>query len=605
MNTHIRNAFITMLCILCTPIWLQAQTLRGHIESAGAYYRLIYTINSSEDGSFTAPNLPDFEILSPPQTSKMSSYQIVNGRASHAESTTYTLVLSARKTGTVSIGPASVKINGHIIQSNSIKAKVSKSSNSTRSNSISSSSTASGAQLQQAGSPVTQKDLFIDVVPSRTVIYEQEAVLLTYRIHSRLGVGLYNTGLVSKPDFKDFISQEIPLPNNQIQTSIEHTKSGTYKTGTLLRYVVFPQRSGKIKVPSITFNCTVVQQDNTLDLADAFFNGGGRIGIDVKRTVPELELTVNPLPQPKPQGFTGAVGHLKIEGKLLNSTLRTNEVATYRITISGTGNMKLIAAPQVDFPKDFDHYAPKTNDNTQISANGQTGSISFDYTIVPRNVGKYEIPSTAVSYFDPQTQRYITLLTQALTFDVVQGSRSNDDIDRQLQLLHSDIHPQRDASRLSQKPSIDFGTKSAFIPYALLLLAFSAAFFTLKKLEKRNADVTGRRMKEAEKVSMQLLEQAHACASNSDSHEFYSLIAKAIDTYLKNKFNIETTQLTKENIRQTLQEKGVPAESAEKFIQTLSLCEQARYAPIPAEMGRDVYNETVQSIKTIEQCAKR
>lgn len=212
---------------------------------------------------------------------------------------------------------------------------------------------------------MTQRDLFIDVTPNRTRIREQEAVLLTYRIHVRAGVALSNTSLTQKPDFKGLISQEIPLPGNQIQTTIEHRGGATYRTGTILQYVVFPQKAGRITIPSITFDCAVLQQDHTMDLADAFFNGGGTVGVQVRRKVPEITLQVDALPQPKPANFSGAVGKFNLQGKLLTPNVRTNDVATYRITLNGLGNMKLISAPTVNFPKDFDTYDPKTNEKQQ------------------------------------------------------------------------------------------------------------------------------------------------------------------------------------------------------------------------------------------------
>lgn len=199
--------------------------------------------------------------------------------------------------------------------------------------------------VQRAGSRVSERDLFIDVTPSRTRVKEQEAVLLTYRVHARAGVGLSNTMLANKPDFKNLISHEIPLPGNQIQTTIEQRGGLTYRTGVILQYVVFPQIAGEVKIPSITFDCSVEQEAPNMSLIDAFFNGGGRIGVQVKRKVSELTISVDKLPEPRPADFAGGVGHMTMEGSLTNPQIRTNDVATYRIRIKGIGNLKLLTAP--------------------------------------------------------------------------------------------------------------------------------------------------------------------------------------------------------------------------------------------------------------------
>uniref|UniRef100_UPI004026C390 BatD family protein n=1 Tax=Alloprevotella sp. TaxID=1872471 RepID=UPI004026C390 len=408
-----------LLVALLLPLQGLAQRFTASIEDVGGYYRLSFTINALGATNFTPPSLAAFDILNGPSSYTSSNYQMINGKTSHSESKTFTYILSAHKSGRITIGPASISVNGRTIHSNPISINVKGNSSQGGSASRQNSSHANtqqqeGSGVQQSGSPVTQRDLFIDVTPSRTRVKEQEAVLLTYRIHSRVGVGLSNTSLMQKPDFKGLISQELPIPGNQIQTSLEHRGGTTYRTGNILQYVVFPQKSGNIVIPSITFNCAVIQQDNTMDLADLFFNGGGTMSVQVKRTVPQITLHVDPLPSPRPTNFSGAVGKFSLNGKVLNPTVKTNDVATYRITLSGLGNLKLITAPIVEFPKDFDTYDAKTNDNTKVSANGLHGELTFDYTFVPRNVGDYTIPAVHFVYFHTSTNSYHTIHTQPI-----------------------------------------------------------------------------------------------------------------------------------------------------------------------------------------------
>ena len=218
-------SFILLAICLLQSYCLQAQTFKAQIENVeGGYYRLTYTVTSSNVRGFTPPSLANFDVLSDLSTSTFNNYQYINGHASHTEGTTFTYIISARKSGHQTIGPATIRVNGKTLRSNAIsfKAHAGSANGGANGNNTHGQHNVQGATVQQAGSSVTQQDLFIDVTPSRTQIREQEAVLLTYRIHARVGVGLSNTSLTQKPDFKGLISQEIPVPGNKNQTTLEH-----------------------------------------------------------------------------------------------------------------------------------------------------------------------------------------------------------------------------------------------------------------------------------------------------------------------------------------------------------------------------------------------
>jgi len=603
-----RNIFLTAIIFLLAALCTYAQKFTASIEEAGSYYRLTFTVTSSDASGFTPPSLDAFDILSGPSTSTFSSYQIVNGRTSHTETTSYTYILSAKKNGKITIGQASVRANGHTLRSNALSLNAHEGGAGGGRKATHSQGHAddaddiAGERLQQAGSAVTNRDLFIDVTPSRTKVREQEAVLLTYRIHSRVGVGLANTQLNTKPDFKGLISQEIPIPGNQIQTTIEHRNGTTYRTGTILQYVVFPQQSGRIEIPSITFDCTVVQQDNTMDLADAFFNGGGSIGVQVKRTVPVTTLQVEPLPQPKPADFSGAVGKFTIQGKVINGEIKTNDIATYRITLNGLGNMKLITPPKVAFPTDFDTYDAKTNDDSRVTANGLTGQLTFDYTFVPRNVGKYTIPATSFVFFDTESGTYKTISTQPITLDVKKGKRSNADVDAQLALLRSDIrdiHPvSHDNAMLS---SFTWGTLAFWMLHILLVAAFVVLIYWGSHYVRSHADVATRRKSGAGKQAVKRLREAEKLLSAQDASLFYAAVSKALAGFLSDKYGIEQSDMSREIIARLLTEKGVAAGDVEVFLNVMETCQFAQYAPGADSQRNEVYRQALKAIESLQK----
>lgn len=570
--SHLATLFFAFYACINTC----AQSFRANIEDVGGYYRLTFTVNSSDVKGFTPPSLSAFEILSGPSTFTSSNYQIVNGKASHNESTTYTYILSARKSGQITIGAATVQVNGHTLHSRPISLHAQSGSSRSTGNNSSSQNNAEYDQLQQAGSKVTQRDLFIDVTPSRTKVFEQEAILLTYRIHARVGVGLSNTSLTQKPDFKGLISQELPLPGNQIQTTLEHRNGTTYRTGTILQYLVFPQHSGSIIIPSITFDCAVVQQDHTMDLADAFFNGGGTIGVQVRRSVAPLKLQVQPLPAPRPANFSGAVGKFDMQGKLLNNHIKTNDVATYRITLSGLGNLKLITAPNVNFPKDFDTFDAKTTDNTKVSTDGLHGQLTFDYTFVPRNVGDYTIPATDFVFFDSGTGTYRTIRTTPVKLHITKGSQSNADVDKQLALLKSDI---RNCKPTGHRSMLAWGSIS-YVMLNILLIIISIALWIFVTVWKRQQNDTSlHNNSRAYKNAMHTLRLTDATSKGQENGKYYSTISQAIDKYLATYFGLQKSDMNKDCIRQLLQDKHIDDTIIDKLLEFTDYCQYAEFAP--------------------------
>lgn len=589
------HIFRIILCIVLidfsTTLYTKAQSFKAQIEDVGGYYRLSYTVASSDASNFTPPSLSNFEVLSGPSTSTFSNYQIINGHASHSETTTYTYILSARKSGKITIGPASIRVNGKSVHSNSVTLNAQANHSASNGHHTPSASQNVGANnsVQQAGSSVTNNDLFIDVTPSRTTVHEQEAVLLTYRIHARVGVGLSNTSLTQKPDFKGLISQEIPLPGNQIQTYIEHRNGRTYRTGTILQYVVFPQTSGKLTIPSITFDCAVVQQDNTMDLADAFFNGGGTISVQVRRAVAPITLQVNALPQPRPTNFSGAVGKFNMQAQLLNKTIKTNDVATYRITLNGLGNLKLISAPQVKFPADFDTYDAKTTDNTKTTVNGLHGQLTFDYTFVPRNVGDYTIPATEFVFFDTGSNCYKTIRTQAITLHVEKGERSNADVDKQLALLKSDIRPLHSPT----SSFFEWGTWPFRLLFAIAIIICIAALYAISKWKNIKNGATYKKRSATQRAIKQLQDSVNKPNNSSDT-------LKYVYDYLTNTYDLATSDLTASRMNEVLTKQGISEAVINELSQLIEQCQYAQYAPASANQGISLAQQAIDIIEQLE-----
>lgn len=546
-----------------------------------AYFQLRYTIESADASNSISAKFNDFNVLSGPNLSVSSYTSVVNGKRTSGGSKTYTYTLSAKSKGTFTIAPASVTVNGRTYKSRAVTIKVKDGGTGGNSSSSSSSQTSSGGgeELRKTGSPVSSNDLYIKPSVSHQTVYEQEPVLLTYKYYERLGVGLNSIGLSQKPDFKGLVSLELPIKN--IEAFVAHLNGQTYRTGNISQFVLYPQQSGSITIPAITFDCAVVQREEGIDPLDIFFNGGGSVGLSLKRQAEAITLNVKPLPTPKPVGFSGGVGDFKVTGKLLSSDIRTNEMLTYRVEVSGKGNLKMISAPTLSFPADFDTYTPKTVDSTRVTAEGIVGSVYFDYTFVPRNVGQYDVPSFSFVYFDPKTAEYKTIDVPSVRLDIKKGTKSDAEVERERQLRNSDIRPiiTDNATVRPAAAYYFYGTWRYWALYALVIFAFASVMIWLKAKAARQSDTVGMLRSKAAKKAKRSIKNVRKHYNGSNTSDAIDELSKTIKIYISEAFDIPIADVTKERIQLTMPERGISETATAECIDFIAECEFHRFSP--------------------------
>ncbi|EHG24337.1 hypothetical protein HMPREF9332_00247 [Alloprevotella rava F0323] len=576
-----RYIFFAVFSLLLSTL-MSAQSLvikaPSVVDRSENYFRVQFVVGSSDVKDFRGPSFSDFEVLSGPNVSTSNSIQMINGRTTSSSSTTYTYILSPRKNGVFKIGTASVTLNGRVLHSPPSVLRVKGTASAANMSSKSQPSSAGQNAVQNVGSAVTTKDLFITVTPNRKRVFEQEAILLTYKIYCRLGVGLSNIMLTRKPDFKGLVSQEIPVESIQMSNELVGGKS--YRAGVIYQYVIFPQKTGKVSIPSLSFDCVVAQQEQYSELLDAFFDSG-MVGVKVRRQVPETNIEVLPLPKPKPANFCGGVGQFKLTSSLQTKVPRSNDVATYRLTLRGTGNLKLIPAPVLTFPTDFDSYDPKTTYHTTVTFSGTTGEVYYDYTFVPHNVGKYEIPAVDMQVFNPATQRYETLHIDALKLNVEKGVRSKEEAQEELALRKSDISPiiVGPVSACDLDSPFWVGSWFFYISSLLvLLLGFAGNKFAGRYISQVR-DISGRKRDKAGRVAEQRLKALATKLQVTDSSVFYEEFSHILQEYADSKFHIAISDFNKKSIQLYLHKAGIDEAVVERFVGIVSECEYARFAP--------------------------
>ena len=598
----------TIFGLLLAAVVAMAQTLTGSAPShvaVGEQFRLTYTVNTQNVSDFRAGSIPnELEVLIGPNRSMQSSYQMINGHTSSSSSITYTYIVCASKNGTYTISPAHIVVDGKTISSNSLTIKV---SGSAQSNSGSSRQHRNEEEeIRDAGSQISGSDLFIKVSANKKRVHEQEPILLTYKVYTLVGLTSLRGDM---PDLKSFYTQEVDLPQ-QKSFSVETLNGRTYKTTTWSQYVMFPQTTGKLEIPSITFEGIVVQQNRNIDPFEAFFNGGsGYVEVKKKIQAPGIEIQVDPLPE-RPANFSGGVGKFNVSAQLDKTETKANDPISMRIIVSGTVNLKLIQQPVVKLPKDFDKYEPKVTDKSKLTTNGIEGSMVYDLLIVPRHQGQYEIPPVEFTYFDTAENAYKTVKSESFTLDVAKGSGAgavNDFSGQDLQELNKDIRYIKTGS--TNQHSLNdffFGSSAYWISLCLLAVVFVSLFVIFRQRAIDNANVTKARGKKANKVATKRLKKASRLMADNKPGEFYDEVLRALWGYVGDKMNIPVEQLSHDNISMRLAEHNVDETVISQFIGALDECEFERYAPgDPKGNMNKVYEKAMTAIEKIEGSMKK
>ncbi len=599
--------YLLVVSLMMITWVVSAQTLTANAPSQvqnGENFRLTYTVNTSNASDFRIGEIPEaLEIITGPYTSEQSNFQMVNGHTSSSSSITYTYILCANKNGSFTIPAARVHANGKTITSNPLKVTVSGKAAGTGNAPKMHDDYDDRPQMRAAGTPISGSDLFIKVSANKQRVHEQEPILLTYKVYTLVDL----TQLEGKmPDLTGFHSQEVKMPQ-QKSFHIESVNGRNYRCVTWSQYVMYPQMTGDLEIPSITFNGTVIQQNRNVDPFEAFLNGGSGY-VEVKRSIkaPGLKIHVDPLPK-RPDNFSGGVGKFNISGQLNKTEVKANDPITVRVVVGGVGNLKLIKQPVVNFPKDFDKYDPKVTDKTKLTANGVEGNMIYDFLAVPRNQGKYTIPPVEFTYYDVAANAYKTIKTQAFELEVEKGDGNGGTAVDFTDEKNQDIHAIKTGKVVRKDAaSLFFGSASYWIVLALLLAAFIALMIIFRRRAIENADIVKMRGKKANKVANKRLRAAHKLMVAGKQGEFYDEVLRALWGYMGDKLNIPVSELSHDNIADKLAEHHVDEQTVASFIEALDECEFERYAPGDAAGNMNkTYESAATAIEKIEEVMKK
>ena len=136
-----------------------------------------------------------------------------------------------------------------------------------------------------------------------------------------------------------------------------------------------------------------------------------------------------------PQNFTGAVGKFTLNSSLSNSNIDEGSPTVFKVVLNGEGNLSNIGRPKIIFPDDIDVFEGETKAEKNIS-DDYSGSIIWEYNLIPRKDGDYMIDSVSIPFFDTQLENWSAAKSRAVNLKVTKSSYIPKDTDDILSLIH-------------------------------------------------------------------------------------------------------------------------------------------------------------------------
>jgi len=548
--------------------------------------RINFVMNADGD-NLQFPSFENFKITSGPY--QQMSTSIVNGQRSFSKSFGYTL--QPTKKGVLTIGSASIVIDGKTYKTQPIQITVTDPVQRPNDNSI----------------PMIEVEESVHIVAqvSKRNPYLNEPISIVYKLYFKDGLEIRNFTTTDNPEYNDFWSHNIEIKG--YETKSEIYKDESYSSVILKKVVLYPQKSGQISISPLTTELVLGVPTNRRDIF------GRRLynPTNTKVSTGSLTINVKPLPQEgRPEDFSGAVGNFSLVVTPSRTAVRQGETIELDVSVNGKGNFELFSLPKPIVPNALEMYDPLSKKKINVSISGINGKISDKYTIIPQYQGKYIIKPFNFSYFDLTTETYKTLSSQEITIDMIDGPVNEqaeaNSTTKPTSIAKNEISATNSfrfialKTRLQSIEKHDFLFSKPFYFWLLFpLLLIPAIVLVKRKKDERDSDIVGNKIRSTNRLAKKYLSEAKR--NQSDKQFFYQAIERALHNFLKAKLKIETSEMSKEKISELLSEKRIGDQTIKDFISLIETAELVRYAPsLSSEVGAD-YDKALKTIIEIEK----
>lgn len=566
-------------------------------------FQIYFTFTGAEINAvqnFRPPAMNGFKVLSGPNQS--SSMQIINGKVSG--SLTFSYILQPANIGEFTIGTASVTHSGKAYSTQPLKIRVEKGTPQ--------------QQKESTGGYTSEelaKNVFITAEANKSRALLGEQITVTYKLYTKLNIS--SPQITKLPQYQGFWAEETDQQQT-ISFDVGMYKGERYRVAAIKRVALFPTKTGTLSVTPFELNIPVIVKKRRTgnDVFDDFFNDsffGRTETVEYLAKSNTLKVEVEPLPSSGvPASFNGAVGNYNFKAEIDKNRVSTNESITLRLTVSGSGNIKLLKVPEPQLPSGFEKYDPKIYDNVNKGL-VISGQKIAEYLIVPRTPGDKEIPPIQFSYFNPSTKKYVTASAQAFKISVTKGtgqyeptagSYAKEDV----KLLNEEIRFIKTSDfDLERRQEISLIKPWFWISLVLPLAALFTAIGVRKRQDKLYGNIQLMKYQKAEKAARQRLKLAKRALDENKLAEFYSELSLALYGYLEDKFSIQKSEFTLEKALEKLNHKNVGDDLIERVKAISEKCEFVRFAPQAetSASANEIYNEAVKVIIDVDSAVEK
>ena len=544
----------------------------------GSTFTYSVTLEEIDSRTFRGPDFTGFEVVGGPSTSMSST--TINGVTSSEFKFVYTL--QPKAAGEYVIPAATAMFNNKKIRSNLVKIVVLKAKN--------------GAKSQKELNKNMSEQMFVRAVPSSDTAYIGQQVLLEYKIYYNINVRRYDQ--VEEPSYDGFFSEK--LRTRGANKTIEIVDGEQYNVTTVKSVALYPQRTGKLEVEASKFKLGI--NDPSKRSRSIFFEPINYFSF----TTDPITIDVLELPDDAPASFSGAVGKYSASSVVSPANLTTDDALTIKLEVSGNGDVNRLLPPDIIFDENLEVYNTSVLEKKSIARENYMQSyMQVEYTVLPQKADRYLI-RPQFTYFDPDSSKYITILTGVDNIMVRQGNKKKNEkaVVSESDAMSSALKPLLTSTSLSSMSS------SAWIQSpigkSLFVLPFLAMcgilLYRRNEIKKGNIDPNLLRREQAAGVAKQRLATAEEYMNKNDSKLFFDEIAKSIFGYIGDKMNIPFSELSRSNIANKLQAKQASPQTIESLSALLERCEMARFSGVSGESAmQEVYNSATQIISSLEK----
>lgn len=523
----------------------------------GEQFNLRVEVSGSSMRDVSLPVVPDIEgigLLSQ-MPSRSSSISIVNGRTT--TSTTYSYGLIAREKGVFTIPPVTIEIDGQEYRTESIQVEV-----------------IEKGQLSADGNRQLP-EIFLEVEIDEQNPVPGQQIVASVQLYFKQGIEVTsfqpNAGWRTDGFWKEEL-QNIRQPQAE-SVILEGVR---FRTATLIRYALFPTRSGELTLSEFPLNVGIRTQSARNDPFGSFFGSAG----SQRRVTLESEpitIDVRDIPAAPNALSMNAVGDLSIERTLATDNVMVGETLELTTRVNGEGNIPLVRKPEYNFPDNLELYTPQESSNIERRGLTISGEKVFTELLAPRAPGDYEIPAERIAVFDPGNGSYEFVNLPALRYTVQPGGNVQNAVS------YSDgaqIQPVTGLAVWHEATSKSIFSRFWF--WLLFVIPFVGLIVAIRKkrlLMKLSTDKEFARAHRAADLAHERLEYARSIVDEAAPKEIYNILHKALFGYLTDKFQLPVAGLSDQELIQEVRKSEIEEEQQSQIKKMLDKCATISFAP--------------------------